>query len=121
MSYDWPFSIGHDIGAVPVLKKIVGAGHHLIVMSAIARTPEDPVVYERFSEMIKWFSDNEIPYIGINYNPRESFRSDKITADLYIDDHCLGIPLKTDLKLSKRPFVDWEKCEILLKEMDIID
>jgi hypothetical protein len=121
MSYDYPNSIGKDIGAVPVLKKIVEAGHHIVIMSAVARTPEVPIVYDRYCDMMDWFAINKIPFVGVNFNPTECFRSNKLTADLYIDDHCLGIPLKEDPKLSNRPFVDWEKTEQLLIDMGVIE
>ena len=89
-------------------------------MTGIYAYDVNPEIRKRFEEMVQWFISNEIEFIGINYNPEISYVSDKICCDLYIDDHCLGIPLKCDKALSDRPFVDWEKTELMLIEMGLI-
>ena len=41
----------------------------------------------------------------------------KSYAELMIDDNALGCPLRYDLQVSKRPFVDWETVELYLENM----
>ena len=59
---------------------------------------------------------------GINVNPNQTTwtESPKAYGQLYIDDAALGIPLKFDINISERPFVDWEKVSELLKSQNII-
>jgi hypothetical protein len=70
--------------------------------------------------MMKWVEDNGLTFVGINRNPLEKYRSRKLTADIYIDDHCLGIPTKFEPERSKRPFVDWDGVEQLLEMMNVL-
>ena len=93
VSYNYPHSIGNDIGSVPILKKLLANGHKFVLMTGIYAYDVNPEIRKRFNEMLQWFDDNGIEYIGINHNPNISYVSDKICCDLYIDDHCLGIPL----------------------------
>ena len=96
VTYAYPDATGEDIGAVPVLKRLLAEGHQLVLMTGIEREGEFelPIVKERWDEMIKWIEDNGLTFVGINRNPHEKYRSKKLTADIYIDDHCLGIPMK---------------------------
>ena len=122
VTYNYPESMGEDIGAVPVLKRLIKAGHQLVLMTGIEREGdfEAPIVKERWEDVLKWIEDNGLTFVGINHNPEEKFRSRKLTADIYIDDHCLGIPTKFEPKRNKRPFVDWDKCEQLLEMMNVL-
>lgn len=120
MSYDYPNSIGHDIGAVPVLKRIIEAGHDIVLMTSVS--PEDGgPASERFHEMLQWFSDNKIPIIGVNKNPKCPAVTGKARCDLFIDDHNLGCPLIYDEILSPgKPYVNWEIVEKWLEQAGII-
>lgn len=120
VSYNYPHSIGNDIGSVLILKKLLANGHKFVLMTGFYAYDVNIEIRKRFNEMLQRFSDNGIEYIGINHNPNISYVSDKICCDLYIDDHCLGIPLKYDKTLSDRPYVDWEKTELLLIKMGLI-
>lgn len=106
VTHDYPY-IGSDIGAVPVLKKLVDSGCLLILNTMRSG--------KTLKEAEQWFKDNNIPLYGVNQNPsqRSWTTSPKVYADLYIDDSALGIPLKTS-PTSVRPFVDWVKVEELL-------
>ena len=75
---DYPY-IGKDIGAVPVLKKIVEKGHRIILY-----TMRDN---ERLKDAEQWFESNNIPLWGVNNNPAQErwSSSPKIYAHLYID------------------------------------
>lgn len=120
MSYDYPNSIGHDIGALPVLRKIIEAGHEIVLMTSVSPNEAGPA-RERFREMLQWFSDNKIPIIGVNKNPRCNAITGKARCDLFIDDHNLGIPLIYDDTISPgKPYVDWVKVEKWLTDAGII-
>ena len=68
------------------------------------------------TDAVNWFKDNNIPLYGIQSNPTQLqwTTSPKSYAELMIDDSALGCPLKFDLKISNRPFVDWVEVEKLL-------
>jgi len=113
VTHDYP-AIGKDIGAIPVLKALVQAGHKLILF-----TMRDA---NQLDEAVNWFKKNEITLYARQYNPTQIHwtRSNKCYANLYIDDAALGCPTKEDLTLSDRPFVDWFRVEEMLKEKNII-
>lgn len=106
---DFP-NIGKDIGAIPVLKKLVKNKHKLILNTMRSGKSLDAA--------IKWFKDNDIPLFGINKNPIQSkwTTSPKVYAHIYIDDKSLGIPLVYD----DNPYVDWKKVKKLLKNNGIL-
>jgi len=123
--------IGKEIGAVPILKKLIEKGHQLILFTmrsnqiTFTDLPEGwvPDTEGNFlNKAIQWFLDNEIPLYGLQTNPTQSkwTGSPKSYAPLMIDDSALGCPLKYDEKLSNRPFVDWEEVEKMLIKRNIL-
>ncbi len=108
-------NVGRDIGAVPVLKKLVDAGHKLILNTMRSG--------KELADAIRWFIDNNIPLFGINENPTQKSwtASPKVYANLYIDDAALGCPLITDGFVTKNPFVDWEEVEKQLIKKELIN
>jgi hypothetical protein len=74
------------------------------------------------TDAINWFKSNDIPLYGIQSNPTQSMwtTSPKSYAELLIDDTALGCPLKYDLSISNRPFVDWIEVEKLLIKQNIL-
>lgn len=74
------------------------------------------------SEAVQWFMDNNIPLFGINENPEQHTwtLSPKPYCHIYIDDAALGCPLKYDVNLSNRPFVDWMEVENTLIKRGLI-
>lgn len=109
VSHEYP-SVGKDIGAVPVLKKLTENGHKLILNTM--RSGDD------LSDAVKWFEENEISLYGINNNPSQKFWTDspKVYAHLYIDDGALGCPLIFDHAISGRPFVNWVMVDEILEK-----
>lgn len=99
-------NVGDDIGAVPVLKKLIKKGHRLILF-----TMRDG---NELSDAVQWFKKHQIPLYGINKNPTQKkwTTSPKAYGQLYIDDSALGIPLITSP--LERPYVDWKKVNELL-------
>lgn len=116
VTHDFP-KVGKDIGAVPVLKELVKAGHKLILFTmrsdgrdaTIARNGKPMENPNPLTDAVNWFMDNNIDLYGIQRNPDQDSwtQSPKAYAHIYIDDAALGCPLKEDKSLSDRPFVDW--------------
>ena len=113
VTHDYP-RIGKDINAVNVLKKLVANGHKLILNTMRSG--------KELKEAINWFKENDIELYGANENPTQKrwTKSPNVYAHLYIDDAALGCPLKMDLNISERPFVDWEVVSCLLKDNGIL-
>ena len=113
VTHDYP-RIGKDINAVNVLKKLV-ANRHKLILNTMRSGKE-------LKEAINWFKKNDIELYGANENPTQKkwTNSPKVYANLYIDDAALGCPLKMDLSISDRPFVDWEAVSCLLKDNGIL-
>ena len=118
VSHEFP-EIGRDIGAVPVLRELVEAGHKLILFTMRSDGPKGDFL----SQAVAWFEANEIPLYGINTNPTQDAwtSSPKSYADYLIDDSSLGCPLRLDSKVSRRPFVDWGEMRHLLLYADLLD
>lgn len=106
VTHEFP-EVGKDIGAAPVLKKLVEKGHQIILHTMRCD--------DTLQDAIDWFKKNDIPLLGVNENPTQKrwTSSPKIFAHLYIDDAALGCPL-IQTSLSKRPYVDWDKVKALL-------
>ena len=131
VTHDFP-RVGKEIGAVPVLKRLVANGHQLILFTMRSDRKEakdtlDPTIQnvtgEFLTDAVKWFEKHGIPLYGIQTNPTQSnwTTSPKSYAELMIDDSSLGCPLKYDLKLSNRPFVDWVIIEEWLENNNVIN
>jgi hypothetical protein len=105
--------IGEDIGAVSVLKKLVENNHRLILFTMRS---------EKFlDDAVKWFSDNSISLYGIQTNPTQHnwTKSPKAYGQLIIDDAALGAPLKFDIEIHPRPFIDWDRADKMFEEMGL--
>lgn len=113
VTHEYP-RVGKDIGAVPVLKKLVDSGHHIILNTMRSG--------KELTDAVQWFADNDIPLYGANVNPtqKEWTLSPKVYAHLYIDDAALGCPLIKKFAVSSRPFVDWTAVEYYLIFNNII-
>lgn len=121
VTHEYP-KIGQDIGAVPVLKKLIENGHQLILNTMRSS--------RELGDAIDWFKVNGIELYGVGYNPNQTkwTTSNKCYAELYIDDAGLGIPLS--IMTSKngenveipygRPFVNWTMVEEMLTNMGLI-
>ncbi len=128
VTHEYP-AVGKDIGAVPVLKKLVENGHQLMLWTMRGNKPHDGV--DTLADAVNWFKENDVPLWGINENPEQTAsgwsNSNKQYAQMYIDDAALGCPLKFDKieinsKLTNvgRPYVDWVKVEEMLTERGLI-
>jgi hypothetical protein len=109
-THEYP-KVGRDIGAIPVLKRLVAAGHKLILFTMRSGAEQ--------THAEKWFADNDIPLYGSQSNPTQKAwtASPKAYGALYIDDAALGCPLINNGK--DRPYVDWVKAEKMLEDMGL--
>ena len=112
--------VGRDIGAVPVLKRLIANGHRLILftMRSDIEDPQSdhpdihPVGGNYLTDAVNWFKENGIELWGIQTNPEQHTwtHSPKAYGQLIIDDAALGCPLKIQDD-GARPYVDWLKVE----------
>ena len=109
VTHEYPY-MGHDIGAVPVLRELAEQGHYLILYTMRSGKLE--------KEAVAWFKEHDIPLFAVNGNPTQKkwTESPKIHADVYIDDSAAGCPLVYP-EHTNRPYVDWVAMrEWLIKE-----
>lgn len=114
-------ALGEDIGAVPVLKRLVASGHQLILWTMRSDAQQSQIVdgYEYhtgdfLTQAEEWFRGHGIPLYGVQRNPTQDewTTSPKAYAQLYIDDAALGCPLVCPV--GERPYVDWRAVEEIL-------
>ena len=113
VTHDYP-RIGKEIGATEVLKRLVEAGHKLILNTM--RSDKE------LQDAVNWFKKNGIELYGVNENPTQKrwTNSPKVYAHMYIDDAAFGCPLINAPELSNRQFVDWDSVGRKLIQMGII-
>jgi hypothetical protein len=122
--------IGSDIGATPVLKKLVKSGHKLILITmrsdieSPTTTDSDisAIAGNHLTEAVNWFKQHDIPLWGINKNPDQHTwtKSPKPYCHIYIDDAALGCPLVRDPSISEKLYVNWPKVEHMLYRRKIL-
>lgn len=106
--------VGQDIGAFPVLKKLLQNNHKLILMTM--RDGND------LKEAVEYCKKKGVEFEWVNKNPQASWTtSPKIYANLYIDDHGINAPLIYNPEISHRPFIDWKKINDILVDMKLIE
>lgn len=112
--------VGKNTGALPVLKRLVAAGHQIILWT-MRHDDEVDMSKQYLFDAVMWFESRGIPLLGVNKNPDQGWsKSPKVYAQLYIDDAALGCPLVFSPKVSDRPFVDWERVAAYLEAEHII-
>lgn len=113
VTHEYP-DTGKDIGAVPVLKRLIEEDHNLILFTMRSG--------QGLEEAIKWFAVKGLRLYGVQYNPTQAkwTASNKCYAHLYIDDAALGCPIRVEGKISKRPFVDWPEVERILERAGLL-
>lgn len=109
--------IGLDIGAVPVLKKLVEQNHQLVLFTFRGTGPKTDFL----SPAVDWFEKNDITLHGVQVTPGQGrfTNSPKPQGDLIIDDIALGIPTKKDSRGYE--CVDWVEVEKLLIKKNILN
>ena len=113
VTHDYP-RIGKEIGAPKVLKRLVKAGHKLILNTMRSG--------KELQDAIHWFNENGIELYGVNENPTQKYwtTSPKVYAQMYIDDAAFGCPIRNVPDFSDRPFADWDSIYRQLIRMGIV-
>lgn len=111
-AHEYP-EIGSDIGAVPILKKLIDSGHKLILFTMRDNKGDDE--RQHLDEAVQWFHERDIELYGIQTNPTQNFwtSSPKAYGHIIIDDASLGCPLVYP-ENGDRPYVDWNEIDKLL-------
>lgn len=112
VKHEYP-NIGDDIGAIPILKKLIKHKNRLVLFTMRS---DRKGKRQHLTEAVNWFKENDIPLYGIQTNPSQIEWTDspKAYGHLIIDDNCLGIPLIKDSNASV--FVDWKEIDKMLFE-----
>jgi hypothetical protein len=126
VTHEFP-KVGKDIGATVVLKKLVDAGHKLILFTMRANVNDvfSPEFEGKFTgnyldDAVDWFKQNDIHLYGIQTNPTQHTwtSSPKAYGQLFIDDCGMGCPLI--YPKEGRPYVDWNCVEKILVEKGLL-
>ena len=106
VTHEYPH-VGQDIGAAPVIKKMVERGDQIILFTMRSGIP--------LMDAVTWFTKNKIELFGINKNPDQHTwtASVKPYAHIYIDDAALGCPLMNPV-VAGRSFVDWARVATMM-------
>ncbi len=109
--------VGGDIGAVPVLKRLVRNGCQLLLNTMRSRNSTG---VDTLQPALDWFERHGIPLYGVNENPSQGewTSSPKVFGDVYIDDAALGAPLKADADGSV--YLDWSKAAATLYYLGLL-
>ncbi len=109
VTHEYP-TVGRDIGAEPVLRKLVELGHKLILNTMRSGS--------KLRDAEQWFLERNIPLYGVNKNPTQHTwtQSPKVFAHIYIDDAALGCPLTVAPEIE-RPYVDWAAVSEMLEKV----
>lgn len=112
VTHEYP-KTGKEIGAIPVLKRLIANNHNLILYTM--RSGHELELAKQ------WFLHNNIKLYGIQYHPTQAnwTSSNKCYAHLYIDDAALGAPLIYP-EDGARPYINWNEVESLLIKKGLI-
>lgn len=127
VTHEFP-NVGAEIGALPVLRELVAAGHQLILFTMRSnRALPSPTGDEGIQDVTGWFLDDaigwfkahNIPLWGVQTNPTQKSwtTSPKAYCHLYIDDAALGCPLTL---VNGKPCVDWARARYMLKDLNLL-
>ncbi|MDR3180585.1 MAG: hypothetical protein LBT61_01480 [Prevotellaceae bacterium] len=117
VTHNYP-DIGKEIGATPVLRELVDAGHRLILFTM--RCNDKKKKNKTLNEALAWFHERDIPLFGVQANPEQKSwtLSPKAYGGLYIDDSALGCPLV--VPEEGPPYVDWKEVRRILVGMGVL-
>lgn len=113
--------IGEDIGAIPVLRRLIAEGHRIVLNTG----RQDYPVSDRFhsgklylTAALLWLEENGIELYGVNRNPDYPDPVlGKVYADYYIDKQAVGCPLQYPCRAD--PYVDWQAMEVMLEHLGL--
>lgn len=115
VEHEYPAMGAPNPGAVEVLRELMEKGYRLILFTMRSGQALD--------EAIRYCNQNKIDFWGINENPDQKSWTDsnKVYANVYIDDAALGVPLSEGNNANNRPRVDWSGVRKILVEWGVLD
>lgn len=114
VEHRYPKVGAHNPGAIDVMRKLVTAGHELILWTMRSG--------KELQDAVDYFGTWGIPLFGANENPEQRgwTESPKVYCQIYIDDAALGCPLVRG-NTGIRPMVDWGVVEQMLIDRGLIN
>jgi hypothetical protein len=109
-------NVGEDIdGAAQVLKRLVEAGHRLILYTCRSWGAAT-------RDAVQWFRERGIELYGVNHDYAPPFvtASPKLFYNILIDDRALGCPTLEDVDTGG-VCVDWVEVEKILVRAGVLD
>ena len=99
--------IGDSVpGAFEWIRKFKEADATLILWTMRSDTPKSGAA---LTDALAFCEENGITFDLVNENPQDWTTSNKVFADIYIDNSAFGCPLRENPRTGGRPVVDWEK------------
>jgi hypothetical protein len=101
VDHRYPY-VGQDVpDAIEVLHELLEAKCRLILLTMRGD--------KHLEDAVKWFKAHSVPLFGVNENPEQSSwtSSNKVYANMYIDDSAVGTPLVV-YPSFERPCVLWK-------------
>lgn len=110
--------VGEDIGAAPILQRLVAHGHRLLLNTMRSRITS---YGDTLQPALDWFSERGIPLYGVNENPEQKSwtASPKVYGDIYIDDAALGAPLTVD-PVDGDLYLDWNEVAVCFYQAGLL-
>lgn len=94
--------IGSDVpGAFQTLRDLIERGDRIILLTMRSD--------EFLDAAVKHCEERGVVLFGVNDNPEQATwtASRKVYAHHFIDDAAVGCPLRENVRMGGRPFVDW--------------
>jgi hypothetical protein len=124
VTHEYP-NVGKEIGAVPVLKDLVAAGHKLILFTMRSNKPGISPITKVITpgglqDAIDWFDKHGITLFAIQQEPNQHTwtESPKCWANYMIDDIAIGTPLIEEP--GYKPYVDWVEMRQMLEDRGLL-
>lgn len=114
VTHEYP-RIGRDVGGVPVVQRLLRAGHQVILLTMRSG--------ETLKQALQWLDEKGVQpdsLYGVNENPDQHTwtESPKVFAHVYIDDAAFGAPLIMGIG-GERPYVDWKEIERQFEKLGV--
>lgn len=107
--HEYPF-LGDPVPhALDVVKKLLRNKDHVLILLTMREGIQ-------LDDATSWLHAHGIDFHFVNCNPTFETGSRKVYANIYVDDHNIGVPLVHDIEVHRKPFVDWKAVEVMLKK-----
>jgi hypothetical protein len=115
VEHEYPALGAPNPGAVEVLRELMEKGYRLILFTMRSGTALD--------EAIRYCNQNKVDFWAVNQNPEQAGWTDsnKVYANVYIDDAALGVPLVQGNNAGSRARVDWAGVRRILVDWGVLE